>query len=71
LGTGAGKLLIDSYDKKRFWGVLMRKRVKIFEGVDRKATKIYHKCHIAQTMGIAVVGTAFEDSLENEQWALP
>ena len=52
-------------DEKWFWGMLTRKNAKTFEGVGMRAMKAYHKCHIAKTMGIAVVGMAFEDSLEN------
>ena len=45
--------------------MLTRKNAKTFEGVGMRAMKAYHKCHIAKTMGIAVVGMVFEDSLEN------
>ena len=43
----------------------MRMTAKTFQGVEHNVMKIYHKCHISKTMGIAVVGMAFEDSLEN------
>ena len=69
-GQGPGKYLLIHYDETWFWGMLMRKTAKTFEGVDRKAMKIYHKCHVSKTMGIAVVGMAFEDSLENGGVAL-
>ena len=48
----------------------MRKTAKSFEDVERQVMKIYHKCHVSKTMGIAVVGFAFEDSLENGGTAL-
>jgi hypothetical protein len=38
---------------------------KTFDGVVQNVMKIYHKCHVSKTMGIAVVAMAFEDSLEN------
>ena len=69
-GRGKGKYLLIHYDEKWFWGMLMRNTAKSFEDVERQVMKIYHKCHISKTMGIAVVGFAFEDSLENGGIAL-
>ena len=48
----------------------MRKNAKCFDELPPNIIKAYHKCHISKTMGIAVVGFAFEDSIENGGIAL-
>ena len=64
-GYGAGKFLLIHYDEKWFWGMLLCKTAKKFKGLDPETIKAYHKCHISKTMGIAVVGCAFDNTLEN------
>ena len=62
---GPGKYLLIHYDEKWFWGLLLRNTAKWFEGVEKDVKKFYHKCHVTKTMGIAVVGIGFQDTLEN------
>ena len=64
-GKGIGKYLLIHFDEKWFWGMLMRMTAKTFDGVAQNIMRIYHKCHVSKTMGIAAVAMAFEDSLEN------
>ena len=64
-GKGKGKYLLIHYDEKWFWGMLFRKTAKSFDELPKATIKAYHKCHISKTMGVAVVGIAFQDSLEN------
>ena len=64
-GRGSGKYLLIHFDEKWFWGLLMRNTAKSFEDIKQRVMKIYHKCHVSKTMGIAVVGFAFDDTLEN------
>ena len=73
-GLGAGKFILFHYDEKWFWGLLLRKTAKTFEefeekmkkkGYAHKEIRAYHKNHISKTMGIAFVGFAFIDSMEN------
>lgn len=64
-GNGKGRYLLLHYDEKWFWGMLLRKTAKKFDGLDPEVIRCYHKNHISKTMGIAVVGIAFEDTLEN------
>ncbi len=56
------------------WGLLLRKTAKTFGEYERvleknelnaNEIKVYHKNHISKTMGIAMVGYAFVDSIEN------
>ena len=68
---GDGKYLLIHFNEKWFWGLLMRKTAaKTFEGLAPKVMKAYHKCHISKIMGIAEVGYAFEDCIENGGIAL-
>ena len=48
-----------------FWGVLLRKTAKTFDGINPEAVRAYHKYHISKTIGISVLGVGFEDSLDN------
>lgn len=73
-GLGGGKYLLFHFDEKWFWGLLLRKTAKTFDefvahlksqGLNEKEIRAYHKCHISKTMGIAMVGFAFEDSILN------
>ena len=73
-GLGGGKFLLIHYDEKWFWGLLLRKTAKTFEeyekvlsnnGLSANEIRAYHKNHISKTMGIAMVGYAFEDCIEN------
>ena len=45
--------------------MLFHKTAKSFDELPKAVLKVYYKCHISKTMGIAVVSIAFEDSLEN------
>ena len=73
-GLGGGKFILIHYDEKWFWGLLLRKTAKTFEeyekvlsnnGLSANEIRAYHKNHISKTMGIAMVGYAFEDCIEN------
>lgn len=74
-GLGPGKYLVFHYDEKWFWGLLLRKIAKSFDDYkkeleergmeEKKLVKAYHKCHISKTMGVAFLGFAFINSMEN------
>ena len=49
--------------------MLFCKNAKYFEALPKNIFKAYHKCHISKTMGIAVAGIAFENTLENREIA--
>jgi len=59
---GQGKYLLIHFDEKWFLGMLMWMTAKTFQGDEENVMKIYHT---SETMSIAAVGMAFEDSLEN------
>ena len=45
---GKGKYLLLHYDEKWFWGMLLRKTGKKFDGYKVEAIKCYHKNHISK-----------------------
>ena len=68
------RVSIFYFTKKWFWGLLLRKTAKTFEEFEQemekksyspKQIRAYHKNHNSKTMGIAFVGFAFIDSMEN------
>ena len=65
LGVGGGKYLWIHYDGKWFWGLVLRKNAKPFDGLDPAVIRAYHKSHISKVMGICTVRYAFEDCVEN------
>ena len=66
-GLRRKKFLLLHYDEKWFWGLVLRRNAKACKelGIERTNLKAFHKGHINKTMGIAVVGAAFEGSLLN------
>ena len=60
-----GGYLWIKFDKIWFWGVLIRKTANRFDGLNPEAVREYHKFHISNTVGIAVVGVDFEDISNN------
>ena len=65
LWGGGGEYLWIHCDERLFWGVLLRKTAKKFDGLNPEAVGAYHRSHISETMGIDVVGVDFEDILDN------
>lgn len=65
-GRGKGKYLLVHLDEKWFYGMLLR-HAKVCEALGLEKTHLYaqHKSHITKVLMLAVVGIAFEDSLEN------
>ena len=65
-GRGKGKYLLVHLDEKWFYGLLLR-HAKVCEALGLEKTHLYaqHKNHITKVLMLAVVGIAFEDSLEN------
>jgi len=65
-GRGKGKFLLVHLDEKWFYGMLLR-HAKVCKVLGLKAPHLYaqHKSHITKVLMMAVVGIAFEDSLEN------
>ena len=45
--------------------MLLRETANKLYGINQEAVRAYHKSHISKTTGIAVVGVAFEDILDN------
>ena len=64
-GRGRENYLWIHVDKKWFWGMLLCKTAKKFDGINPGAVRAYHKYHISNTMGIDIVGMDSEDILEN------
>lgn len=66
-GLGSGKYLVIEYDKKWFWGLVMRRGAKACDllGILAQSYSVYHKSHIAKTMAVAFTAFAFEDCMEN------
>ena len=54
-GLGPGKYLWIHYDKKWFWGLVLRKNAKSFEGLDPGTIRAYHKSHISKVMAVCSV----------------
>jgi hypothetical protein len=73
LGLGNGKYWIIHYDKKWFWGLVMRCAAKSCPelGIDSHTWAAYHKSHINKTMLVAFTVFAFiNNSIENGGTAL-
>ena len=73
-GLSGRKYILIHYDEKWFRDLLLRKTVKTFQeyeqalaknGFNTNEIKAYHKNYISKTIGIAMVGYAFADSIEN------
>jgi hypothetical protein len=66
-GLGPGKYLLVHYNEKWFWGMVCRRDAKACEelGISPVTFAAYHKSHISKVMATAVVGFAFEDSIDN------
>jgi hypothetical protein len=66
-GMRKGKYILIHYDKKWFWGLVTRKGARACEelGIYPHTFEAYHKSHIKETMGVAFVPFAFQDSIEN------
>ena len=62
---GAGKYLWVHYDEKWFWGLVLCKNAKSFDGLDPAVMRAYHKSHISKVMGICTVAYTFVDCVEN------
>ena len=59
-GRGRGEYLWIHFDEKWFWGVLLRKTAKKFDGLNPEVVRVYSKSYISNTMGISVVVVDFE-----------
>jgi hypothetical protein len=59
--------LLVHYDEKWFWGMVCRRDAKACKelGINPVTFAAYHKSHISKVMATAVVGFAFEDSMDN------
>jgi hypothetical protein len=66
-GLGPGKYLLVHYDEKWFWGMVCCRDANACEelGISPVTFAAYHKSHISKVMAMAVVGLAFEDSIDN------
>ena len=60
-------ILLIHYDKKWFWGPILRDYAKHCEelGIDKYNFITFHRLHINKVMGIGFVAAHFYDTLEN------
>jgi hypothetical protein len=66
-GLGPGKYFLVHYNEKWFWGMVCHRHANACEelGINLVTFAAYHKSHISKVMATAVVGFAFEDSMDN------
>ena len=66
-GVGPGEHLSIHCNEKWFWGMVAQHDAKSCEelGFSPRAFKACHKSHTNEVMAVAVMGFAFEDSMEN------
>ena len=69
-GRGSEKYLLIYFDEKWYRGLLISNIAKSFEDIKQCIMKVYYKCHMLKTTGIAVMGFAFDDTLENRGTAI-
>jgi hypothetical protein len=73
-GLGPGKYMLVHYDEKWFWGMVCCRDAKACEELGMSPVTFaaaYHKSHISKVMDTAVVGFAFEDSMDNGAGIIP
>ena len=60
-------IILITYDKKWFWGIILRDYAKHFEylGIDKYGFKTFHRLYMNRFMGIGFVAAHFYDTLEN------